>query len=149
MPKGYITWTDTKVCEQPSHPYVLFGLSCSRCMTVSICPFRRVWVRMGFRIPGAQKHFSSSQRIQCSVGLRSGICADYSSSSTLAFANHVFIDLTEFTGALSCWNIFGLSSREEELYRCSIQFGEEPHVGVMVRCPRAACTVHIHLYGSI
>jgi len=44
---------------------------------------------------------NSSQR--CSIGLRSGLCAGQSSSSTPNSIIHVFMDLTLCTGAQSCW----------------------------------------------
>uniref|UniRef100_A0A667X151 Doublecortin domain-containing protein n=1 Tax=Myripristis murdjan TaxID=586833 RepID=A0A667X151_9TELE len=45
---------------------------------------------------------NSSQR--CSLGLRSGLCAGQSSSSTPNSLIHVFMDLALCTGAQSCWN---------------------------------------------
>ncbi|XP_058258308.1 uncharacterized protein LOC131361290 isoform X2 [Hemibagrus wyckioides] len=44
---------------------------------------------------------NSSQR--CSIGLRSGLCAGQSSSSTPDSVIHVFMDLALCTGAQSCW----------------------------------------------
>ena len=44
----------------------------------------------------------SSQR--CSIGLRSGLCAGQSSSSTPDSAIHVFMDLALCSGAQSCWS---------------------------------------------
>lgn len=51
-------------------------------------------------------HSSASQKY--SVELRSGLCAGHSSSATPSLANHVVMDLTLYTGELSCWNRFGL-----------------------------------------
>ncbi|MCI4380479.1 hypothetical protein PGIGA_G00240460 [Pangasianodon gigas] len=63
---------------------------------------------------GCSRCSSSSQR--CSVGLRSGLCAGHSSSSTPTFTHHVFMELALCTGALSCWNRFEpLSSSEGKL----------------------------------
>jgi hypothetical protein len=45
---------------------------------------------------------NSSQR--CSMGLRSWLCADQSSSSTPILTNDFCMDLALCTGALSCWN---------------------------------------------
>ncbi len=50
---------------------------------------------------------NSSQR--CSIGLRSGLCAGQSSSSTPNSLIHVFMDLALCTGAQSCWNRKGPS----------------------------------------
>ena len=50
---------------------------------------------------------NSSQR--CSIGLRSGLCAGQSSSSTPNWLIHVFMDLALCTGAPSCWNRKGSS----------------------------------------
>uniref|UniRef100_A0A3Q2R0I1 SRCR domain-containing protein n=1 Tax=Fundulus heteroclitus TaxID=8078 RepID=A0A3Q2R0I1_FUNHE len=47
----------------------------------------------------------SSQR--CSIGLRSGLCAVLSSSSTPDSAIHVFMDLALCSGAQSCWKRMG------------------------------------------
>ena len=52
-------------------------------------------------------HSNSSQR--CSIGLRSGLCAGQSSSSTPNSLIHVFMDPALFTGAQSCWNRKGPS----------------------------------------
>ncbi|XP_051526065.1 uncharacterized protein LOC127424703 [Myxocyprinus asiaticus] len=52
-------------------------------------------------------HSNSSQR--CSIGLRSGLCAGQSSSSTPNSLIHVFMDLALCTGAQSCWNRKGPS----------------------------------------
>lgn len=38
------------------------------------------------------------------------ICADHSNSSKSTLANHVLMNLTLCTGALQCWNRFGLAS---------------------------------------
>jgi hypothetical protein len=43
------------------------------------------------------------------MGLRSGLCAGQSSSSTPISANYLCMDLTSCTGALSCWNRKGPS----------------------------------------
>ncbi|KAK6314285.1 hypothetical protein J4Q44_G00157440 [Coregonus suidteri] len=43
---------------------------------------------------------NSSQR--CSMGLRSGLCAGQSSSSTTISTNHIYMDLALCKGALSC-----------------------------------------------
>ena len=51
---------------------------------------------------------NSSQR--CSIGLRSGLCAGQSSSSTPNSLIHVFMDLALCTGAQSCWNRKGPNS---------------------------------------
>jgi len=50
---------------------------------------------------------NSSQR--CYIGLRSGLCAGQSSSSTPNSLIHVFMDLALCTGAQSCWNRKGPS----------------------------------------
>jgi len=50
---------------------------------------------------------NSPQR--CSVGLKSGLCASQSSSSTPNLLIHVFMDLAVCTGAQSCWNRKGPS----------------------------------------
>ena len=50
---------------------------------------------------------NSSQR--CSIGLRSGLCAGQSSSSTPNSLIHVFMDLALCTCAQSCWNRKGPS----------------------------------------
>ena len=50
---------------------------------------------------------NSSQR--CSIGLRSGLCAGQSSSSTPNSLIHVFMDLALCTGAQSCWKRKGPS----------------------------------------
>ena len=52
-------------------------------------------------------HSNSSQR--CSVGLRSGLCAGQSSSSTPSSLLHVFMNLALCTGVQSCWNRKGPS----------------------------------------
>lgn len=51
-------------------------------------------------------HPNLSQR--CSEGLRLGLCAGPSNSSTPTLINHASIDLTLHAEALSCWNQFGL-----------------------------------------
>jgi hypothetical protein len=43
------------------------------------------------------------------MGLRSGLCADQSSSSTPISTNHFCMDLALCTGELSCWNRKGPS----------------------------------------
>ncbi|KAG7317169.1 hypothetical protein KOW79_019467 [Hemibagrus wyckioides] len=50
---------------------------------------------------------NSSQR--CSIGLRSGLCAGQSSSSTPNSLIHDFMDLALCTGVQSCWNRKGSS----------------------------------------
>ena len=50
---------------------------------------------------------NSSQRF--SIGLRSGLCAGQSSSSTPHSLIHVFMDFALCTGAQSCWNRKGPS----------------------------------------
>uniref|UniRef100_A0A3B4DS63 NACHT domain-containing protein n=1 Tax=Pygocentrus nattereri TaxID=42514 RepID=A0A3B4DS63_PYGNA len=52
-------------------------------------------------------HSNSSQR--CSIGLRSGLCAGQSSSSTPNSLIHVFMDPALCTAAQSCWNRKGPS----------------------------------------
>ena len=52
--------------------------------------------------------WNSSQR--CSIGLRSGLCAGQSGSSTPNSLIHVFMDHALFTGAQSCWNRKGPSA---------------------------------------
>ena len=57
--------------------------------------------------PGSQSPSNSSQR--CSIGLRWGLCAGQSSSSTPNSLIYVFIDVALCTGAQSCWNRKGPS----------------------------------------
>ena len=57
--------------------------------------------------PARSLCFNSSQR--CSIGLRSGLCAGQSSSSTPNSLIHVLMDLALCTGAQSCWNRKGPS----------------------------------------
>ena len=52
-------------------------------------------------------HSNSSQN--CSFGLRSGVCAGQSSSSTSNSLIHHFMDLALFTGVQSCWTRKGPS----------------------------------------
>ena len=51
--------------------------------------------------------YDSSQR--CLMGLRSGLCAGQSRSSTPTLTNHFCMELTLCTGALLCWNRKGAS----------------------------------------
>ena len=53
------------------------------------------------------QHSITSQR--CSMGLRLGLCAGQSSSSTSISTNNFFMDLALCTGTLSCWNKKGPS----------------------------------------
>lgn len=84
-------------------------------LTVSITFPRKLfidaWGGLGFSLCSSSFH-------KCSVWLRSGICVGRSTSSTPPFASHVFMELSVYTRALSCWNRFGLLSSSEEKLQC-------------------------------
>ena len=67
---------------------------------------RSAFVRSGTDVgrEGLARSLRSNSSQRCSIGLRSGLCAGQSSSSTPNLLIHVFMDLALCTGAQSCWN---------------------------------------------
>ena len=65
----------------------------------------------------------------CSIGLRSGLCAGQSSSSTPNSLIHVFMDLALCTGAESCWN------RKKPSPKCSHKVGSMSWYAETFRVP--------------
>ncbi|KAK3549116.1 hypothetical protein QTP70_032576 [Hemibagrus guttatus] len=72
---------------------------------------RSTFVRSGTDVgrEGLARSLRSNSSQRCSMGLRSGLCAGQSSSSTPNSLIHVFMDLALVTGVQSCWNRKGSS----------------------------------------
>ena len=80
-------------------------------MGIGAHSFCRAFMRSGTDVgrEGLARNLRSSSSQRCSMGLRSGLCAGQSSSSTPNSSNYVFIVLALCTGAQSCWNRKGPS----------------------------------------
>lgn len=98
----------------------------------------------------------SSLSYKCLVGLRPDLCAGHLTSFISILSYHVFMELALCIRVLSHWNMFGLlvpvkgilnATRYKDIVdNCVLptlrqQFGEEPHMGVMISCPQTF--VHI------
>ena len=75
-------------------------------MGIGAHSFCRAFIRSGTDVgqEDLARNFRSSSSQRCSMGLRSGLCAGQSSSSTPNSSNYVFIVLALCTGVQSCWN---------------------------------------------
>ena len=62
---------------------------------------------------GLARSWRSNSSLRCSMGLRSGLCASQSSSSTPISPNYFCMDFALCMGALSCWNRKGPSPKLE------------------------------------
>ena len=76
---------------------------------LTILPEAHLWGHTDVGREGLALSLRSNLFQTCSIGLRSGLCAGQSSSSTPNSSIHVFMDLALCTGAHSCWNRKGRS----------------------------------------
>lgn len=88
------------------------------------------------------QHSNSSQG--CSLGLRSGLCAGHSNSSTPTLAKHVFMDPALCTGALSCWNRFGLGHSVQ----VKGNHNSAAHTGILDNCGNSLGNTKIWVWWS-